>query len=270
MRFDHIQALLGWMPGYGATHNDSISGSSTHSAVDRWKKAGWVEVGRLDEGKPLWVWLTKKGLACLNLPYQYHHPANLGQHQRDHLYAITCVRLEMDGDKGAEWTSERTLLQGTHRRRGHERVHRPDAVFAQDDELIAIEVELSRKTPSLLSHILQSLLREHDYHGQVYHALKAEKGEKAAQEQSVRAWRQYTEIHYFAELPIRRYIRRVLTNLVQRGEISGEEAERIHVWWYPLAVTDEELAQEADEEDTSIEPDEDMHLFLDERREHDC
>ncbi len=270
MRLEQIQELLGQLVGYGAAHDNAISVSATLNVIARWKQAGWVIARRIDAKELLWVWLTKKGLTQLELPYQYQSLDALSKHDRDHLYAITQVRLELDtGEEDIEWTSERTLLQGTHRRRGHKRVHRPDAVLARGTDLIAIEVELSHKTESLLSDILVTLLCERDYHGHAYHALKAEVGEEKAKEQSPLAWRQYTEVYYFARPAIRRYIRRVLAKQVQQGKLFSNEAAHLFVWWYPLAVTDAELAQEGDEEDAPADLKEDEWMFLDEGAERD-
>jgi len=169
-----------------------------------------------------------------------------------------------DGPPETEWISERMMLQGTHRRKGGARVHRPDAVFVCGNDLIAIEVELSRKVPSLLSTILVALLTQHDYHGYAYHALKARVGEEQAKEQSPFAWRQYTGVYYYARPAIRRSLRRVLATQVQRGVLYSNQARRVSVWWYPLAGTDAEMAQELDEENATVDPSEDMRLFLDE------
>ncbi len=272
MRYDQVQELLGQCAGHGATYEDEISDSATHNVLDHWKKGKWVHTRRLDETGQVWVWLTKKGLAALSLPYQYHHAPNLGEEKLKHVSAITEVRLEHDrGEPGTEWISERMLLQGTHRRQGDTRMHRPDAVFLTGNQVIAIEVELSRKAESLLSRILEALVRQHDYHGYAYHALKANVGEEEAQTQLPQAWCAYTHVCYFARPAIRRSLRRVRTTLVQNEILSRNEAERISVLWYPLPVTKKEFAQEADEEYASINLDEDTEMALEDQWEdHDA
>jgi len=270
MRLDQIQELLGQFAGHGAAHDDQISESSTRSAIARWKKAGWIYARRIDAQEPMWVWLTQKGLKRVGLPYQYQSLASLSEQDRKHLYAITDVRLELgDGAEGLEWTSERTLLQGTHRRRGHKRVHRPDAVLALGNDLIAIEVELSRKTESLLSEILVALLCERDYHGQAYHDLKAQVGEDKAQWQRPLAWRHYTQVYYYADEKKRRYVRDVLAKVVQKGYVSEEQAQLVRLWWYPLATTDEEIAREQQEMMAPLVLDAGADAFLYEGRERD-
>ncbi len=262
MRLDQIQELMVQLASHGTTHGNQITESATRNVIARWKKAGWVQVRRIDAQEPLWVWLTKEGLRRVELTYQYQSLDALSKHDRDHLYAITDVRLDLDdGTEGIEWTSERTLLQGVKRIAGRVRVHRPDAVFAYGDDLIAIEVELSRKTVPLLSHILEDLVSKKDYHGGAYHALKALVGEEQAQRAFPEARRFYTHVYYYANAPIRKHIRRVRAKLVGQGRLFTEEAKRLCVWWYPWPMTEAEANQE-EEENTSVDVQEDEELFL--------
>lgn len=263
MRLDQIQELLGQRTGHGTTYWNQISESATRNVIARWKKAGWVQARRIDAQEPLWVWLTKEGLQRIGLTYQYQSLDRLSKHDRSHLYAITDVRLQLDdGTEGIEWTSERTLLQGVKRAAGYERVHRPDAVFACGDDLIAIEVELSRKTMPLLSHILEDLVSKKSYHGHAYHVLKALVGEEQAQRAFPEARRYYTHVYYYANGPIRKHIRRVLAKLIGQGRLFTEEAKRICVWWYPLPTNEAEVNQEEQEENASVDLEEDEWLFL--------
>ncbi len=270
MRLDHIQAVLGRHPGHGAAHEDQISESSTRSAIARWKKAGWVSTEGGHDKKPMWVWLTKQGLKRVKLPYQYHDLARLTPQDRIHLHAITEIRLRYDtGKQGTAWTSERTMLQGTRRPKGRTLIHRPDAILSFGDMHLAIEVELSRKTPALLSHILVALVRDGEYHGQVYHDLKARVGADAAQACLPDAWHLFTLVCYVAPPSLRKQLRRVRATLVQQGRLSDEEAERILIQWYPLATSEAEIAQERQEDHAPLPPEEDRWMFLDEEREQD-
>jgi len=264
MRLDHLQELLGRFVGHGATQQGQISKSATRSVIARWKQAELVEGRHIDSEEPMWVWLTKKGLKRVELPYQYHNPARLTPQDRIHLHAITEVRLRFDtGRHDMQWTSERTLLQGTRRPKGQTLIHRPDALLSFGDMHIAIEVELSRKTPSLLSHILVALVRDGEYHGQVYHDLKARVGADAAQACLPDAWHLFTLVCYVAPPSIRKQLRRVRATLVQQGRLSDEEAERILVKWYPLATTEAEMAQELqeDKEPMDLKGSEGMFLY---------
>ncbi len=263
MRLDHIQELFGQCSGSGATQQNRISESATRNVIARWKKARWVQARRIDAQEPLWVWLTKEGLRRAGLTYQYQSLDALSKHDRDHLYAITAIRLALDnGTEGIEWTSERTLLQGVKRVAGYQRIHRPDAVFAYGDTLIAIEVELSRKTVPLLSHILEDLVYKQDYHGHAYHVLKARVGEEQAQQAFPEAQRSYTHVYYFAPGPIRRHLRRVRVTPIEQGHLFTEAAKCIIVWWYPLPKTEAEVIQAEQEEKTPMDMYEDEELFL--------
>ena len=255
MHIEHIHLLLRQFPAQNGTHQIPLSKSSTYDIIRRWKQAAWVTVERGHDNEPMWVSLTKKGLTALSLSYQYHDLQAESTRDRKHLSAITEVRLSCEFMvQGLHWTSERTLLQGTRRRPGRELMHRPDAVLSSGTAHIAIEVELSRKTPSLLSHILVTLLREGDYQGQAYHDLKASRGAEAAQAQLPDAWHHYAQVWYFAPPSIRNHLRRVLATLVQQGHLSDEEAECVQILWYPLPITTEEVEQQQREKNAPVEP----------------
>ena len=147
------------------------------------------------------------------------------------------------------WISERTLLQGVSRVKAKELPHRPDAVLYEDSEIIAIEVELSRKSIALLSNILVSLVHDEDYHGETYHDLKATVGMDKAQLLCQDDWKNYTSINYYAPAPLRTYIRSVMTRVVREGRLSQRERELISVLWYPPTITDEDCQQEELEDD---------------------
>ena len=206
VRLDQLQHLLGQRPGHGAVHEGVISESATRDVVTRWRKAGWVCMERLRANQPPWIWLTRKGIHKVDLSYIYQDLHSLNTQEREHLYAINEVRLQ-DGDveEGSVWISERTLLQGVSRVKAKELPHRPDAVLYEDGEIIAIEVELSRKSIALLSNILVSLVHDEDYHGETYHDLKATVGMDKAQLLCQDDWKNYTSIDYYAPAPLRTY-----------------------------------------------------------------
>ncbi len=112
-------------------------------------------------------------------------------------------------------------------------------------------------------------LRDGDYHGQVYHDLKARVGANAAQAYLPDAWHLFTLVCYFAPPAIRKQLRRVRASLVQQGRLSDEEAERILIQWYPLPITEAEVAQERQEDHAPLPPEEERWMFLDEEREVD-
>ena len=250
IRLDQLQRLLGQRSGHGALHEGIISESAARDVVRRWKQGGWVCAERVRAATPMWIWLTPEGMKKVGLLYLYRGLDALNVHELEHLYAINEVRLD-DGDldDGDQWISERTLLQGMGRAKGREMIYRPDAVLYEDGDIIAIEVELSKKTVGLLSHILVSLICDEDYHGVDYHDLKVTVGVDKAQLYSQDAWRNYTHIYYYAPSGIRKYIRRVCRLLIEQGRLSEREVACISVFWYPLATTDEERRQEAREDD---------------------
>lgn len=67
LRLDHLQQLL----GYYARSEAPLGVGATRKLVARWGKAGWVEMERLREADPLWVWPTRWCLRNMRLPYTY-------------------------------------------------------------------------------------------------------------------------------------------------------------------------------------------------------
>jgi hypothetical protein len=246
IRLDHLQWLLGRHPGRGAANTNWISEGAARDVVTRWKRAGWVRTKRIRADEPFWVWLTRLGLRKVGLPYLYRDLEQSSLHDLKHLYAINEIRLHLGEDaEGAQWTSERQLLQGIIRNKDRELLHRPDAqIQYADGAIIAIEAELSVKKPVELAENLMELLR-----GEIYLSLKAEHGARTARVMSQGYRSQYTEIWYFAPKKVRKQVRRERARLVQRSDLSEEEAKCLVVRWYPLVESDEELAQEEQEND---------------------
>jgi hypothetical protein len=200
----------------------------------------WVEVDRLRGGEPLWVWLTRQGLDRVDLPYSYRNMEN-SLDALKHLYAINDIRLEWE--EGAIWVSERRLLHEVVRMRGVDLLHRPDAeLFFPDGTSIAMEAELSMKRPEMLAENLMELVR-----GEGYLQLKAEYGKCEARERSREMESKYSDIWYFGGDQVRSQVLRERARLVEEGAMSHEEAKRIYVKWYPLAMTTEDEDQEEQE-----------------------
>jgi len=242
MRLDHVQLLL----GRGAAHDNEISEGAARDVVTRWKRAGWVHTERIRASEPFWVWPTYLGLRKIGLPYTYRDLAQSSLHDLGHLYAINEIRFHLvDEREGTQWISERQLLQGILHGKGRELLHRPDAhIRYADGAIIAVEAELSVKKPFELAENLMELLR-----GEEYLRLKSEYGAHTACVMSQGCQSQYTEIWYFAPKTVRRHVWRECARLVQRGDVSKEEARRLFVWWYPLTKSDKEIAQEEQEND---------------------
>src|SRR5262249_49068571 len=217
--------------------------------VTRWKKAGWVRVERIRANEPFWVWPTRLALRKLNLPYAYK---DIEQNMLDdlkHLAVINEIRLkECDGDEDIQWISERQLLQGVVRSPDQESLHRPDAeMHWKGVGIIAIEAELSLKKIPELTENLMELIR-----GEGYLRLKAEHGAVRAKKLSQGERSRYAEIWYFAPLRVRKQVQRACTHLIEQGDLSEEEADRLFVRWYPLPQTEEEEKQEAQENNEDL------------------
>lgn len=249
IRLDHLQRLLGRYAGYGARHANWVSENAARSVVHRWKQMGYVHIAGIRDKEPFWIWTSKKGLKKLGLPYTYTDLEASGLDAFIHLYAINAIRLDLEADTpDLHWISERTLRREQVRIKEKAYLHRPDgvAVFA-DGFMIALEAELSTKKPWELGEHLLELLR-----GEEYLRSKLDLGTQMAQ--TLTRWQQspYEEIWYYAPKTIRKLVRRVRARLVADGVISEEEAQRICVWWYPLADTDEDLTQEKREENEAL------------------
>jgi hypothetical protein len=260
IRLDHLQWLLGRLPGRGATHSHWISESAARDVVTRWEEEGLVRVERLEVDAPFWIWLTAKGLRRMGLSYTYRDLRKLKDVKGEdlkHLYAINAIRLDIEADEPkARWISERALRQGQIRLKGQKLLHRPDGVVVfPDGQTVAIEAELSMKKPFELEEILLELLW-----GEEYLRCKAEYDRQTAH--SLSRWDRspYDQIWYFAPKTIRRHVRRARERLLADLTISLEEAKRIYIAWYPLPHTDEESTQEEREDNEA--------LGLDEEEEH--
>ena len=97
-------------------------------------------------GQPTCIWLTRVGLALLEVPYHVWTPKPDGL---THLLAINQARLWVERRKpDALWRSERQLRSERPLTRSATPLeHRPDAEVHLGVQTVAIEVELSAKTP---------------------------------------------------------------------------------------------------------------------------
>src|SRR5580700_3702137 len=133
----------------------------------RWRRQRHAESARLGPGPP-WLWLTRAGLASCGLPYQHAPPA---LSRLAHIRAVAAVRLALESASGyqaggAYWRGERRIrarMGGRVGLRDHipdGEVHWPDeAPVPWAGECWAIEAELTRKTVSRTTAIMQELLR---------------------------------------------------------------------------------------------------------------
>lgn len=250
IRLDHLQWLLGQQAGRGAMHPGQISEGATRDVVTRWKKAGWVQTALLRPHEPFWIWPTGLLLRTLKLPYEYKNIGHTSLSDLDHLAAINEIRLsEVDESTGAQWISERQLLQGIIHEKGKELPHRPDGEILSEEGIVAIETELSAKKPPELKENLMELIR-----GEAYLRLKERHGREKAIALSQGKRSRYKEIWYFAPKSIRKQVRQAREELFEDGALTEEETNRLYILWYPLARTPEEedMQQQEDDEDLEI------------------
>jgi hypothetical protein len=158
LQLDQLSALLG------------VSAERARSIAGRWRELGFAESARLGPG-PMWVWVTRPGLAACGLHYTAVPPA---LSRLAHIRAVTAVRLALEHTAsyqraGAYWRGERRLSSGyrvgirDHVPDGE--VHWPDgAAVPWAGECWAIEAELTRKTVTRTAAIMRELLsRTGDY-----------------------------------------------------------------------------------------------------------
>lgn len=128
---------------------------------DRWKRAGWVDSGKLAVQAPPFVWLTGRGTAVAQSPYrtwQANHGLAL------HIEAVTEVRLLLEHQLGlGSWECEREIAQHLAQPGGRRRSHLPDAVLSTAEGRIAIEVELTLKNRSRLAEIATETSRTYEH-----------------------------------------------------------------------------------------------------------
>lgn len=128
-----------------------LMGRSNHAARwlrERWQAAGWVEARALLVGRPVFLWLTRRGLRAAGLDYAVWRPA---AGALAHVEAVMDARLLVEGrHPDAQWVGERDL-----QRRG---THRPDGLVRLDGRESAIEVELTPKERRRAERIVRELV----------------------------------------------------------------------------------------------------------------
>jgi hypothetical protein len=135
-----------------------LMGRSLHAARwlrRRWERAGWVRARAVLVGRPVFVWLTRRGQRVAGSEFSLWRP-NPGA--LVHIAAVTEVRLWVtDRHPGAGWVCERALareacLTGTAGQ------HRPDGLVVLHGRELPVEVELSHKRPARRERIMRELV----------------------------------------------------------------------------------------------------------------
>jgi hypothetical protein len=169
VRMDHIQILLGRTATQKTKEDGVASVTLTRKIVlNSWEKNGLVQYTKFFYNKPAWVWLSGRGLYHAGLPFRSREPSI---QYLNHYHYINSVRLLLE-TKGIEsWVSERhlrhSLESNLHTQKGMphngKKPHLPDAIVTYDGNEVAIEVELTRKSDSILDAILRDLEQRYQY-----------------------------------------------------------------------------------------------------------
>ncbi|MCL4264787.1 MAG: hypothetical protein KJ069_16310 [Anaerolineae bacterium] len=159
VRRDHLQVLLSRESEWKfQIKGELVSDKAVKNVLSRWRCAGWVEVQKIFSAEPQWIWLTRKGIACANVPYPYRSP---GLSKFNHYWHVNTVRLYLEKNKREmiHWMSERAINE---RQKDHRRGHMADGEAHYKNTCIGIEVELTQKSKKRLARILRTLKREYD------------------------------------------------------------------------------------------------------------
>jgi hypothetical protein len=132
--FDQLRRLLGRQPKAATKEMNVLSAPATRDIILRWLQLGLIEEPRkLFSGYPPHLWLSRRGLTRLDLPYPYYEPKPT---RIPHLYATNAIRLHLESyGLQSLWYAHRRLIRETELR------PQPDAEFRTGGiPIIAIEV----------------------------------------------------------------------------------------------------------------------------------
>lgn len=123
------------------------------AAVQRWRRHGWVDIARVQQGADRWVWPKPfMSTRMLGWDVQSWTPSPARVH---HMEAVNDVRLRHPYG----WTSERVLLHQVGFRGDETGVRVPDGLVQLGGQVggrtLLVEVELSRKSPEAMRAAMQ-------------------------------------------------------------------------------------------------------------------
>jgi hypothetical protein len=141
------------------------------SVVRRWQSAGWAEAHRVLAGEPRLITATTRaatlvGVARVAADGRTAPVMVPAWTQMKHVMACSRVRLAVEAELGpelVEWQSDRAIRAASAELVGMKaslsRAHKPDGkVILGDGRRIAVEVELTPKTPDRVDQILDEVL----------------------------------------------------------------------------------------------------------------
>jgi hypothetical protein len=113
--YDHLRQLLGRQAKAATKTQGILSISATRDTITRWLQLGLVEEPRkIISGFPPHIWLSRKGITQLSLPYAYYlpKPASI-----PHIYAVNTIRLYLESyHLQSTWYPQRALTRQTEQR----------------------------------------------------------------------------------------------------------------------------------------------------------
>jgi len=110
--FDQLRYLLGRYAKAATKTPNVLSTSATRDAVERWLLMGFIEEPRkIISGHSPYIWLSRRGLSQLELPYAYYKPQISSI---KHIYAVNAIRLHLESQSSQlYWYPERMLTKET-------------------------------------------------------------------------------------------------------------------------------------------------------------
>ncbi len=176
---DHLRDVLGRLSEYELDEPDRLSASRIrHLLEDHWLPAKVVYVENILGKK--WVWLTRRGLSRVGLPFSTHRPADINLNHIDHcnrirlylekLYSGLSLPGSWESSKmielsKKEWKARKKADPSEYIPDEYRGWHMPDALWSfrnrgdTDDGKVFIEVEVSSKGPERTADILLDLAR---------------------------------------------------------------------------------------------------------------
>ena len=131
-----------------------------HALTSRWLRGGLIEQEKIFARKPMWVWLTAKGVKATGLDAVSMVPSVA---RLQHIHAVNSVRLYVEKkleNQDIRWIPER---EANALRKIQKKTHLVDGeIEYPDDHRVAVEVELTQKDKTRLRSILRQLQRDYD------------------------------------------------------------------------------------------------------------
>ncbi|MGH2478441.1 MAG: hypothetical protein ACRDHW_02130 [Ktedonobacteraceae bacterium] len=175
VRVDHLREMLSQAPGALLKHPETglLAESTVKDQVDRWRRAGWIESGKVLADEPAYIWLTRQGLQRFGLDglYRKNKPPSLLRFH--HYWCILDVWLywwkDNDSRGVEEWLPERRLRAEAMWVENMPEYHEaasirleigsiPDAVVVGPSFCDAIEVQLTPLKPSEMKEKVEKIL----------------------------------------------------------------------------------------------------------------